>query len=403
LDVSSPDLLLEDLYLKFPDRPPSISLSEISSRDEQFKLLKNSTKRFLITVGHERDTTNASTHHQNRAYLRKWLAERASSETSPRAKIVRKPLGGIFDLWKSIGEWNWGFLDSTGQPSLAEAFDWPPDPIRDIDRGHSAPGRLLLIADKLTQRSRMILEEARSPPEAFLAATLALNAKELLANRTPTTALEALTLQHRAEVVAESLFQGIEFNLDLENRFADIQREVKAISRWFSGRRRRRVMLNARLSIIEELAREFSELDQFEEERKCRAEARRLYFDFWTYQHPLRIPLRPVLRYISLSLKSLPIFLGLVLIWIFVFGVSWDLLEPTVNVGTAVPEMRYRSFLDALTSSTIYFFTLTPPGSYWDDADRQVIWNLVLILQSIISLSHLGLLVSHIYLVISRR
>jgi hypothetical protein len=203
--------------------------------------------------------------------------------------------------------------------------------------------------------------------------------------------------------MAESLFQGVEFNLDVESRFADIKREVKAISRWFSGRRRRRVTLNARLAIVEELAREFSELDQFEEERKCRAEARRLYFDFWAHQSPWRLPFLPLLRYLSFSLRSLPVFLGLVVFWILLFGVGWELLESTVNVGAAVPDMRYRSFWDALTSSTVYFFTLTPPGSYWGEAERQVLWNLVLIFQSVISLSHLGVLVSHIYLIVSRR
>lgn len=397
INISPPDLLLEDLYLKFPDRPPSESISELSTRDESFPVLKKAFKRFIITVGHQKNSSGKNIHRQNRSYLRQWLAEKRSADISPRADIIRKPLGGIFDLWKSIGEWSWSLWDSSGQPNVEEAFDWPPDPTRDIEQGHSAPGRLLLIADKLTQRSRAVLEQAKSPSDAFLAATLALNAKELLANRTPTTALKALTLQHRAEVMAESLFHGIEFNLDVESRFADIKREVKAISRWFSGRRRRRVALNARLAIVEELAREFSELDQFEEERKCRAEARRLYFDFWAYQSSWRLFLLPLLRYLSFSLRSLPVFLGLVTFWIILFGVGWDLLEPTVH------GVNDQSFWNAFTSSVVFFFTLTPPGTYWGGAERQVLWNSVITFQSVVSLSHLGLLVSHIYLIVSRR
>jgi len=399
-------LLLEDLYLNFPDKNSDISLSDLKTRDKgteeipglQGLRADSVERRVLITVGHRGSHRARENWRKNKHYLR---SLRSKEGRDLKIKVLYKPLSGIFNLWEEAGMLQWNRLSA----SRDKGSNWPPNyrPRQHKSTGHSSPGRLLEVAEQLIERSKSILEEARNVPDAVHAATLALDAKELLAGKTPTTALKALALQHRAEVRAESMFHGIEFNLDVRSRFRDLREEVDAIGRWFSGRRRKRVTLNARLAIIEDLAREFSELDQFEEERKCRAEARRLYFDFWAHQSPWRLLFLPLLRYLSFSLRSLPVFLGLVLFWILLFGVGWDLLEPTVNVGTAVPDERYRSLLDALTSSTVYFFTLTPPGSYWGEADRQVLWNLFLVFQGVVSLSHLGLLVSHIYLIVSRR
>ena len=49
-------------------------------------------------------------------------------------------------------------------------------------------------------------------------ALLALEAQELLANRTPTTALEALAVRHELEVTAECMFYGVEYNFDVRRR-----------------------------------------------------------------------------------------------------------------------------------------------------------------------------------------
>jgi len=404
-DVSTGiELLLEDLYCKFPDRPTDYHISDLWKREDEIKGIGSGKikKRFIVTVGHQQHGQARQRRKRNKRYLREWVEQTNSGEEGRTAEIIPKPLGGIFELWKKTGMWEWGLWDSTGRPKTSKTFQWPPTRKQNSgqeDSGdHSAPGRLLAIAERLIGRSKSVLREAQSVSEAIYAATLALEAKELLANRTPTTALEALGLQHRAEVMAESMFHGIEFHLDVESRFRDIEREVEAIGRWFSGDRRKRVMLNARLAIIEDLARQFSKLDQFEEEQRCRSEARRLYFDFWAYQNPWRRPFRPLLRYLSFSLKSLPAFIGLVIFWIVLFGVGYHFLDPVVH------ETDARGFWEAFSSSTVYYFTLSMPNSYWGgEIQRTVLWNFVLAFQGFISLSHLGLLVSHIYLIISRR
>jgi hypothetical protein len=401
IETTGIELLLEDLYCQFPDRPPEIRLSKLWERDEDHTNLGKASeikRRLIVTVGHQRQKQGRQRHRKNKQYLREWIAKAFPDGERRVAKIIQKPLAGIFDIWQKAGMWEWKLWDLSGQPRTAMNFNWPHEPTREDPGRHSAPGRLLVIAEQLIERSKGILEEAQSVPEATYAATLALEAKELLANRTPTTTLEALTLQHRAEVQAESMFHGIEFNLDVETRFAEIRREVEAIGRWFSGRRRKRVTLNARLAIVEDLAREFSELDQFEEERECRAEARRLYFDFWAHQRPWRLPFLPLLRYLSLSLRSLPVFFCLVAFWIALFGVGYNVLDPYI-----FDLEQGRSFGEAFTTSMVYFFTLQMPGSSWYEASRQVLWNSILAFQSVVSLSHLGILVSHIYLIVSRR
>ncbi|MDQ7052311.1 MAG: hypothetical protein Q9P14_05270 [candidate division KSB1 bacterium] len=113
---------------------------------------------------------------------------------------------------------------------------------------------------------------------------MALEGKELLGNKTPTSALRALAIQHDAEITAESMFYGIEYNINVKERFREIEREVKSISRWFHRSSRKRSELNARLTIIENLAKRFRDLNQFEEEQQCLAEARKLRFEFWMRQ-----------------------------------------------------------------------------------------------------------------------
>ena len=392
-------LLLEDLYLGFPDKNSDLSLSDLETRDEGTEevdglrgLCADSVeRRVLITVGHRSSEQARKNWRKNRNYLR---SLRAGKWGDLKIKVLYKPLSGIFNLWEEAG-----MLQRNRKPvPLDNDSSWAPNyqPRRRESSGHSTPGRLLVIAERLIERSKRILNEVRNVPDAIHAATLALEAKELLAGKTPTTSLEALALQHKAEVVAESMFHGIEFHLDVKNRFRDIEKEVEAIGRWFNGRRQKRVTLNARLAIIEDLAQEFSELDQFEEERKCRAEARRLYFDLWTYRRPWRTPFRYPLRYLSLSLRSLPVFFGLVAFWIVLFGVGYNVLDPYVFD-------KGRGFLEAFSTSTVYFFTLSMPDPSWYEASRQVLWNSILTFQSVISLSHLGILVSHIYLIVSRR
>ena len=259
--------------------------------------------------------------------------------------------------------------------------------------GHSAPGALLLVAQSLLSRARRCLEGCGSPDDAVVAATLALDAKELLAYRTPTTALEALALQHEAEVTAESMFLGVEYNIEVNDRLYEIRREVKAISQWFAPSRRQRSELNARLTIIERLAKRFSDLHQIDEEMACLAEARRLRFEFWVREKPYRWIFWPVLRYVAFALSSLGKFALGVAAWVLVFAGIHYLLH------TAPGAAAEASFPHALASSAYFFATLQPCGGI----GHSTMIDAVLAFQGFVAFLNLGLLISHLYLTVSRR
>ncbi len=56
-------------------------------------------------------------------------------------------------------------------------------------------------------------------------ATFATDALELTGHRTPTTALEALSTKHQLELTAECHFSGIEYNVDVKSRLAEIRKK----------------------------------------------------------------------------------------------------------------------------------------------------------------------------------
>ncbi len=383
-------LVFEDIYLFFPDRPLELHLTDLEERDNKFHGLRspNLQHRILVTVGHKR----AGKWRSNKAYLK--TLKRC---LGIRWEVLYKPFAGIFDLWKRSGMWR----RRSSLPMLAPGFTWPPDfssTELDISGSHSTPGRLLMLAEHLLKRAEKLLRKAISVPDAIHAALLALEAKELIGCRTPTLALQAVALQHQSEIVAESMFYGIEYNLNVKDRFDDIEREVKAISQWFNAKSRVRSQLNARLTIIENLAKKFHDLNQFEEEQACLAEARKLRFTFWIRQRPWRYLAWPALKYLEHTLHSLPRFLSIVAVLILFFGgLYWGFNTSFTFTGGLI------AYWESLCASTLFFFTLQP-AEHWASMDSWPnLWNLFLGLQGMISFTNLTLLVTNIFLIVSRK
>jgi len=229
-----------------------------------------------------------------------------------------------------------------------------------------------------------VTEEEDAGPflvDAVHAAVLAIEAKEPLRYQTPTTTLEAIALQHEAEAVAESLFLGVEYNLDLKQRFREIESEVAVTSKWFHRSRSKRSLLNAQLTIVERLASRFRGLNQIEEEMVCLARARQLRFDFWIREKPWRWVLWPFLRYIAFALSSLPRFSAAVAGTILVFGAvyvrfaSWAGQDEWTRLGT------FEKALSSLAASAFFTFTLQPADG-WSQLFtchpvRGALWNLL--------------------------
>jgi hypothetical protein len=375
-----PYLTFEDLYLGFPDRSGG-HLSNLEERDGTYKKLKEARHRVIVTVGHERGS-GAGRLEQGRRYLR---------SQGQGHVVVYKPLPGLHRVWAEARP---RCVAGTDPPH--RNYRWPPRGVEALgeERSHSAPGRLFSVAEVLLARARKLLASSNpSIPDAIHTATLALEAKELLGGMTPTVALEAIALQQEAEVVAESLFLGVEYNLNLRKRFLEIRREVGAVSRWVHGSTRRRSELNARLTIIERLAKRFSDLHQIEEEMACLAEARRLRFEFWVREKPYRWIFWPVLRYVAFALSSLGKFALGVAAWVVFFAGIHYLLH------TAPGAAAEASFPHALASSAYFFATLQPCGGI----GHSTMIDAVLASQGFVAFLNLGLLISHLYLTVSRR
>lgn len=397
------DIVFEDLYLNFPDRSLDYSkdapdypahqrhLSNLEFRDYLLPVFRSVQNRILVTVGHRHAEEDQKRWKKNEEYM---------NSLDAKVNILFKPFAGIFDLWERAGLWK----KSEKLPQLAPRFKWPPakEVAFVLGSTHSAPGKLLVIAQRMIKRSRKILDRVDTVPDAIHAAILALEAKELLSGKTPATALEALALQHQAEIVAESMFYGIEYNLNVKDRFKDIEQEVEAIGYWFNPKSAEKSKINARLTIIADLAHKFRDLKQFEEEQECLAEARRLRFDFWLRQKWFHWISWPVMKYIDILMRSLGNFLSVVLGWVVFFAVVYWIAEPAGKETLTF----WQSFWEAFSASTAFFFTLEP-ASGWDQGIRifgsENWWNIVLAFQGLVSFSSLGLLLTHFYMIISRK
>ena len=389
-------LIFEDLYLNFPDEDPEYHLSELEKRDISFQGLNTEyedVERILITVGHKNSERSKITWQKNISYLK--------HEFKGRFKILYKPLSGIFDLWRKSGKWK-RFQDVPEKP---EGFIWPSDHNANRDEencGHSAPGRLLLIAEKLLERSKRILQDANCVANAIHAATLALEAKELLSCKTPTLAFETLSCQHQAEVEAECMFYGVAYDLDVKSRIKDIRKEVKAISKWFNSSAKKRSQLNAEITILSALAQRYRKYSQFEEENICLHANRKLTVKLWASGSPLRWLGLPFRAYINFLLQSLTRFTIVIFCLVFLFGtLYWSMANgnPAVEV----------SFSDSIIVSAKTFLAFQPPSlEFWakDSANLKTsvaftpICLAYFIFPAILGFIHLGVFISHLTMIL---
>ena len=401
------DLVFEDLCLNFPDKPKRPDISVLSTRDEKCPALKTVRRRVFVTGG-DLDAKN-----------RGYLTNLQKSASALQFGMLCKPIPGLYRAF--IPDPLFG-KDSHG-PLLSKDYCWPPDwqgvNLEKSDPGHSAPGRLLMVAERLIGRARMLLKDAGSVPQAVTAAVLALEAKELLAGRTPTVSLEALAIQHEAEAAAESMFIGVQYNLLVEDRLQDVGKEVDSFSAWFRLEGRERSAGNAKLAIVERLAQCFRNKNQIEEELECLAKARVLRADFASPGRPgwLLSPLLRLCAFVSGLLKSskqenrslwwfrLPsryfaFCLGSLGNLVWAAG-AWVLIFALLHLGLAACfDMDKYGAGPAALVSALSFITMNPPPISNTLAFG---WFILWVFQGGVSVVHVGLLISHFYVVSSRR
>lgn len=386
LGAEKPAIVFEDIYLSFSVGGKH-GLSDFPNvRSNKLPLLEDAENRILVTAASRREGDNKKWS-SNLAYLDSQKAQ------GKRIRWLFKPHSGIFSLWKKAGL------------KKGKEFIWPPakGKFSDSEHGHSAPEMLLTIADSLINRAAILLKESvHSVQEAVRGAVLANEALELLGGRTPTESIEALSLKHQFEVLAECQYSGVEFNLDVNSRLEDIKKEVTGICEWFGARRKKDSALNAEMSIITAIMRIFKEYGQFDEEQTCLARVRHLHNTLWMRTNRLRWLAMPVLRYLEFLLSSFPRFLFAILGW----TAGLTLLYWFTGDGSCLEVEKvkyhydfYHGFQDAITS----FFSIGGPIHQDGIEINKSGYTVVTCLAVVSGFFHLGVFISHLYSMISRR
>ncbi len=371
------DLQIQDLSLGFVDKREDLHLQDLEQRYKEYNFLNcvNKEKDFLITVGGKDECKQCGIETHTLKY---------------KVEPIYKPTRGMYDISRKLN------LDN-------------PVPIEiDDNNGHSAPGILALIAENLINRAQQILDSTKQVKDAIHAATLALEAKELLNGLTPTLALQAFTLQQKAEVMAECLFVGTEYNIDLEPRFTEIEKEVKFISERFAKTEQKRVQLNTQLIIAEILSGVYNSYKQFEEELECLNKARSLNFKL-KEKIKGKTFVRPLLRlgWVMDSVRNFVIFLSLMqVVFAFFYYLFLKCYQKTWiwDFTWSGISSEIKTILVSILASIKYFFTTETSGIFVNVFEQnELLGNMIRGFQGLCSLSSLSIFMAMIYLRISRK
>jgi hypothetical protein len=233
---------------------------------------------------------------------------------------------------------------------------------------------------------------------------MALDAQELLNNRTPTATLAALALKQQFEVLAECMFYGVEYNMDVDSRFRDISEDVELVQNWFEPETAEKSGLNAQIRILSQLALKFRELNQFDEEQQCLSKIRDLRRSLWKKNHGWLAwaLVNPVRCYIDFLLGSIWRFVGAIAGWLFVFSLCF---------WVAQHDKAMRAEADGLSEhvSVVFHVLADAVNTFFGlqlAHDLKVLPTLAVLLNVfviLIGFLHLGIFVSHLYTMMARR
>jgi hypothetical protein len=315
------------------------------------------------------------------------MDEQRRRQTTKLLRLIHKPVGGLFDLWQRSGLASVR-LGASEKNGVGAGFVWPPaQRSGGADTGHSAPGRLLLVAETLIRRAHALRDRAlHSVSDAVRGAVMATNALELLGDRTPTTSVEALSLRHQFEVIAECQFSGVEYHIMIEPRMAEIRREIRALSRWFHPRQQWEAATNGEMAILNALVRILREDNQFDEEEACMRRVRHLHNRLWTRRSVWRLPLWPLLRYSEILFSSAWAFFGAIVAWVLGLSSALWLVRPA---GHHSWRDSFASIFSGFTSASV------------DVGELPVM--LLGTLAVIAGLGHLGVFISRLYSQVARK
>jgi hypothetical protein len=385
-------LLFEDVNLNFPDGSTEIHLSHFE--DERASKctrlgytppLETSDFRIIVSSGHS--GASSKTMDDNEEYVQ--------SHKPNGFGVVYKPAGGMFDLWRKAELFVRLPEDVSKQKGYAPDFIWPPvGKTVGNNPGHSAPGRLMLIAQHLVRRADSMRSTANTVEECIRGAVLATDALELLGFQTPTLSLQALCLKHEFEVKAEVAFLGVGYHLKLEQRFEELVRDVKVASQYFESNRRQAAELDTLVSIGNSLMLIFRNVGQFDEEMECLAQIRRWHRKLRLKQvsSPLEKLTQYIMSYAEWMLESPGRFVGMLVVWFFLF---WFMKQ---TVGLFSPSETSNGLPISTASYAWNTFISNNPEKATTFPD--LIYNLF---ATTVGTFHLGVFISYLYSAVTRK
>ncbi|MCI0539316.1 MAG: hypothetical protein L0Z50_29260 [Verrucomicrobiales bacterium] len=395
--IASPSVLaFEDIYLNFTDRlNASEHYSKLDDRDQQFPPLAKSVLRVIVT-GSDKGARSRSILEHNEQYLQ------ASGQ---RHQFLFKPFAGIFNLAKT--EQVELLIRERRRDLGIRAYLWPPE-FNDTDTkyNHSAPGRLLAIAEHLLARCREHVTNVETVADAVHGAVLAQEALELLGNRTPTTSLEALALQHQFEAIAECKFYGVQSEFNVESRLQDIQTNIIDIAPFGEQAESQKETFstwNSEAVIVGKLIKIFQDENQFDEEQECSVRSRYLHRKMWFKNHPGLLWAEFMPRYVHWLLKSTTNFIKAIVYWLLglaaVYTIAGNGAEKGIPIKCAVIAQKA---LDGLYYAITSFFPMQPPDpTKHDPAKLFPMWLVCFAITG--GFLHLGVFISHLYTKVTRK
>jgi len=397
-DSSRISVIFEDIFLNFPDNTSHQHYSDLSgNRKELLPGLEAADHRIFVTTEH-RHQGDSEKNKKNHKYINSGACTKNGKMSHRYGRIVSKPFSGLFSLWSQSclrKRLIWSDQESGKKHSgIGEGYVWPPAQNIALqgDTGHSAPGRLLQVALHMLRRCELLLKtSSHNPPETVRCAVLATDALELIGDRTPTTAMDAIRFKHTAEVLCECQFSGVEYHIELHSRLKEIRKETIALSQWFNSRRKNSAALNSEMETLMAVQRILRDHSQFDEVLKTQNRVRKLHNRLWIHQKKWRFVFLPFLAYSEFVLSSFIRFIFAISLWMafFVWGFLhlWPVSSATKSVLSSGPlEQAFTSFTGANAFTSEY-----------------LPWNILTVLAALVGIVHIGIFIAHLYMLVSRK
>ncbi|MEP3890931.1 MAG: hypothetical protein ABJN69_10720 [Hellea sp.] len=395
------DVLLEDVSLKFGDMSRGEEIDNFEKRAKEFKSLnsknskiESSKLRAIITSGFA--DRNSKVFKDNKTHIGQ------KTEFGKVGDVVFKPTGGMYDLERRLKLST--YLDENAIHTNHET-----------DLGnHGVPGKIQSICDFLIRRADTLKETAHNFSDYVLGSVWSTNALELTDLKSPSSAVEALTLKHCFELAFDCQYSG-KYNIEIASRMKEIEQKTKEISMWVTPTQKHSTSLNASMRIFSNLLNIVRDNSLFDEEILILNKIRQTRLKAWflkpvTLHESIGIPvIKRIVYVIGLPIKGLfalpAIYVNFLLSSVFFFGFAlfaWC-IGLAFGYQWAYKEPLSSFFSVSLPEAIITFFGSNGPVIH-DDlhcSPVRVAWvNSIAICSGIF---HIGIFISYLFTLVSRR